>query len=384
MAGLSAEEQNPVSGTEGTQTRRGTTATYIRLWTTVGSYILFCAAVRLYATKETALSIDVLVPCILITVLSLHLGDWLYIKLNNQNSPNSLDKVPWTRRRLLNGFLSNTAATFVSQGTLTFNDLISGFILFQVGIFLQGATDNVLGSSPQSHRSRLTHILAYLAVAVGANAVAPPALASTAFYFVRVYLRATFNATVDVLFSLLTSSASRRNRLTSLLLLLPAVSVVTLLLFQSRFLCPNCICPPNLYNVVYTSACYSQVRLSDPRALHKTIACAEEHNLRQSVFGPTLGPVEARLALFNKAESISRSCSPMDISRAWSQACLSATGAERGHQFGSGVSSSVVRTFWMLRSCTAKFGLDDFGIWGPEAALAMMWGKSGGREGQVG
>jgi hypothetical protein len=199
---------------------------------------------------------------------------------------------------------------------------------------------------------------------------APASLESMLSYFIRVYLRATFNTTVDVLVHLFMEPPSRSNRSTSLLLLLPSTSIVTYLLFRCRFLCPDCSCPQNLYNLIYTSACYSQVSLSDPRALQKTVACAEEHNLRQSLLGPILGPVKARRILFDKATRISRSCTPSDMSRAWTQACLIVSGADRGHQFGSGVSANLDKAFQILSKCQVRYGLDNGAMWAVEAAVA--------------
>src|SRR6266498_3406659 len=213
--------------------------TYTRVWVVLGTYILFCIAARSYSSRETGFAIDVLSPCLLATSIAYLIGDWLYIKLNGSQRPTSPDETPWSSRHIFNSFLSNTAATFVSQGSLSLSDLITGVILHQVCIFLQSVPDNALGAPSTSHRSRLMHTITYLAIAFVAYMFAPAFLESTLFYFIRVYLRATFNTTVDALIYLLTSPASRRNRWTSLLLLLPSVSIVTFLLFRSQFMRPN-------------------------------------------------------------------------------------------------------------------------------------------------
>src|SRR5450755_671900 len=84
---------------------------YIRVWSVFVTYVLFCLAVRTYASRETGFILDLLVPCLLTTATSYFIGDWLYTKLNDPQPSPGPDEVPWTRRRMLNSFLSNTAAT---------------------------------------------------------------------------------------------------------------------------------------------------------------------------------------------------------------------------------------------------------------------------------
>ncbi|KAF2135792.1 uncharacterized protein K452DRAFT_158929 [Aplosporella prunicola CBS 121167] len=266
-----------------------------------------------------------------------------------RNRPASFPEleIPWSRRSKLRAFAVNALHDFHWHGGLSLGSVLNFGVAWAV-VGVLGIDDAAKYKSAKAlWVARLKRIALYGAAWFGTNYyIHVPYVSALCNYLFSVQLRLIFVTFCDMMLAhLLYPPLGLLGRLRTLLYLLFSAAIGFTMLYTTPLLDPwypnvtssnlgldivpaNSTCPVAAQALLYQHACFAQIELTDPFALHKQAACRNWY-----LMGRERAEVDAELV--RNADAVAAFCSDTDTMLLTVSACIALkTYGERFEPFG--------------------------------------------------